>query len=168
MPRSTKPRRPYKPGTVALNAVQIAINRVGKLNPQDARGQIQLARRALQEFSAGQHCADHWRSLADTANMAETLCELGIGSGRAAMGVIDAAQRALAAVMTRQRERQTWTLYPAELDALGWLISLHQTQLQECDYGEFDTAFRRTRERLAQARAGNAPRGAVVIIGDMA
>ena len=82
--------------------------------------------------------------------------------------LINEAQAALAAVRTRRAERGTWTLYAAEIDALSWLVALHARQLAECDYGEFDLAFRRTKTRIAQALAGNASPGTRVIAGQLA
>ena len=37
--------------------------------------------------------------------------------------------------------------------ALQWLAQLHAVQLAACSYGEFDTAFRRVHERMAQQRS---------------
>ena len=166
MPSTQKPRKRYRPRAVALNATQIAINRVGKLSPEDVDGQVGLARRALREFACGVECARHWCGLADVANMAETLSRMGICSGPDAQTILDDAMAALSAVHTRHRQRGTWTLYPAELDALRWMTTLHARQLSECDYGEFDGAYKTTSERMRQARAGNAPAGAVVVCGE--
>ena len=67
----------------------------------------------------------------------------------------------------RYTMRGTWTLYPDELESLQWLVTLHTRQLAECDYGEFEKAYQTTSNRVAQARAGNAPAGAIVIVGDV-
>jgi hypothetical protein len=168
MASNRKPRRKYRPGAVHVNAVQLAIRRAGKLDRADVLGQHRLQQRALTEFAAGQHCAAHWRTLADAANMAETLAGIGIGTGADALTIIADAQHALAAVARRHADRQTWTLYAGELDALRWLIALHGRQLAECSYGEFDTAYVRTANRMAQALAGNAAADAVVVVGDVA
>jgi hypothetical protein len=167
MPRSKKPRKAYRPQPVHANSLDIALNNVRKLSRADVQMQTGIFDTALRQFSAGQHCAQHWRSLADTANMAETLAGMGICSGLQAVAVIDTAQRALAAVRQRHTERNTWTLYATELDALQWLASLHARQLVECDYSEFERAFQGTRNRIGEARRGNAPRGAIVIEGDL-
>ena len=163
-----KPRKAYRQRPVHTNAVSIALNLVRKLSDADVSMQRGAMTTALREFSAGQHCPVHWRSLADTANMAETLAGMGICSGDQADAVVEKAQQALADVQHRHATRGTWTLYAAELDALDWLVVLHARQLAECSYGEFERAFNATRERIAQALAGNAARGAVVIRGDIA
>jgi hypothetical protein len=167
MPRSKKPRKAYRPQPVHANSLDIALNNVRKLSRADVQMQTGIVSTALRQFSAGQHCEVHWRSLADTANMAETLAGMGICSGLQAEAVIDTAQRALAAVRQRHTERNTWTLYAAELDALQWLAALHARQLAECDYSEFERAFTTTSTRVSEARKGNAPRGAIVIEGDL-
>jgi hypothetical protein len=167
MGRTTKPRKAYRPQPLHANALQRTLARVHKIAPEDVAGQVSNMTRALREFSAGQHCPDHWRSLADVSNVAESLTAAGICSGPDADRVIHTAQAALAAVHERSRSRGTWTLYPAELDALSWLIALHARQLGDCDHAEFDRAWQVTHQRVSAARAGNAPRGAIIVMGDI-
>ena len=156
-------------GHVAMNAVEIAINRARKLSTEDVVRQHRITTHALDEFSRGNNCPLHWNSLADAANMAETLAGMGLGSGADADRVIsDAqhAQHALHDVHQRHTQRGTWTLYADEIDALRWLVTLHCTvQLSACSYGEFCDAYERTHNRMQQALAGNAPAGALVITG---
>jgi hypothetical protein len=163
-----KPRKKYRPGPVHCNALSIVLNKVRKLSAEDQQRQRDIMTTALQEFAAGRDCAYHWRSLADAANMTETLAGMGICSGLQAETIIHAAQQALAAVQGRHAARGTWTMYATELDTLHWMLRLHTTQLAECDYGEFERAYQTTCNRIAQARAGNAPADAVVIVGDVA
>lgn len=160
-------QRQHHPRRVSANALQIAIKGVSLLSHDDVEGQVALMNQAAAEFSRGQHCERHWLSLADTANMAETMAAMGLGSGPDADRVIEDAQRALGAVHQRHAERGTWTLWADEIEALGWLVRLHTTQLRACSYREFELAFHRTAERLAQARAGNAPAGAIVVVGQL-
>ena len=160
--------RKYHPKPVHSNAVQIALARVKPLTAADVAGQTALVQNALQQFCQGINCDAHWCSLADTANMAETLSGMGLGSGDDATRVIELAQRALADVHQRHNQRGSWTLYADEIDALHWLVRLHCTaQLPACSYGELGDAMAATRNRMQQALAGNAPRGALVIDGGM-
>lgn len=168
MPRSTKPRKRYRPAVVAANAVQVALSNVRTLARQDVAGQQLLLRTALDEFRRGRDCPHHWRSLADCANVAETLAALGIGAGEQAAQVINAAQRVLHDVAQRHATRRTWALRHDEADALAWLLRLHAVQLEHCDYGEFRRALDITHNRIAQARAGNAPAGAIIVEGEIA
>ena len=161
--------RKYTQRPVYLNAVQIAIDRARPLAQADVAGQRQILQHALAQFSQGVDCANHWCSLADAANMAETLAGMGLGAGADADRFIEAGQKALHDVQVRQRTRNSWTLYPTELQAIDWLVWLHATvQLPACSYGEFSDALDRTRNRIQQALAGNAPRGALVIDGGIA
>ena len=160
--------RKYHPKPVHSNAVQIALARVKPLTAADVAGQTALVQNALQQFCQGINCDAHWCSLADTANMAETLAGMGLGSGDDATRVIELAQRALADVHQRHNQRGSWTLYADEIDAMHWLVRLHCTaQLPACSYGELGDAMAATRNRMQQALAGNAPRGALVIDGGM-
>jgi len=167
MPRSKAPRRAYRPGKVYLNAHHIAMAKVHTLQRDDVAQQLATVEHALSQFTRGVDCAAHWRSLADVANVAEQLGLLGIGSGAQADEVVATAQRVLAEVQLRRRVRGSWTLYAPELDALKWLQALHREQLQKCDYTEYERALAATHEKVSQARAGNAPAGALVIQGDI-
>ena len=149
--RNAHPRR------CALNSIEIAIN-----------GHLLLITRAKDEFSRGIDCQRHWLSLADTANVAETFASMGLGRGDDADMVIQRAQQALHDVHERHATRNTWTLYADEIDALTWLVQLHRVQLAACSYSEFAHALDATEQRMRQARAGNAPAGAIVIVGQIA
>jgi len=140
---------------------------VHTLQRDDARLQLETVEHALTQFGRGIDCADHWRSLADVANVAEQLMHEGIGAGPDAARVVATAQRVLHDVMQRRRDRGTWTLYAIERDALLWLQALHRQQLQSCDYAEFERALDTARNRITQARAGNAPAGAVIVEGEI-
>lgn len=160
--------RKYHPRPTYANAVQIAIARVKPLSAADVAGQKELIQHALAQFCQGAHCHAHWCSLADAANMAETLAGMGLGSGDDASRVIELAQRALADVHQRHTTRGSWTLYADEIDALHWLVRLHcSAQLPACSYGELADAMTATRNRMQQALAGNAARGTLVIDGGM-
>jgi hypothetical protein len=107
--------------------------------------------------------------LADASNVAETLAGMGLGGGDDANDIITAAQAALHAVHVRHQQRNSWALRGLELQAVDWLLWLHcHIQLPACSYGELSDALDRTRNRLQQALAGNAPRNALVIDGGIA
>jgi hypothetical protein len=154
-----------------LNAHVIAISRVRKISDFDANEQRRLINEHFTAYLQGDDCPSRWRSLADAANMAETLAEMGLGSGQDADEIIAAGQAALANAWQRAHptngRRGTWTLYPNEIEALRWLVTLHtNTQLPACSYGELDTAIKRTCTRIAQAKAGNASPGTVMLEGN--
>ena len=159
--------RMHHPRRAASNNMEIASSRARKLSREDVDQQMALVRTAVGEFCRGEQCAHHWRSLADTANMAETLAWLRLGAGDEVDQVISNAQQVLHDVHQRQAAGGSWTLYADEIDALLWLAPLHQVQLEHCSYGEFETAYRRTVNRMQQALAGNAAVGSVVVVGDI-
>lgn len=167
MGRTAKPRKAYRPQPLHLNAHQLAMAKVHKLRQVDLADQCNVLDTALRTFAAGHNCAHHWRSLADAANVCESMAALGIGAGSQATEIIQGAQRVLHDVLQRHRTRGSWTLYPLELDTLYWLLALHKRQLAECDYSEFVRALDQTHARVAQARAGNAPAGAIVVEGEI-
>jgi hypothetical protein len=165
---ATPRRKAYRQRPVHANATLVAINAARKLSTADVGMQVAIMHTSLLHLQTGQDAAKHWRSMADAANVAETFAAMGLGAGAEADHVIDTAQRLLADIQLRHRARGTWALYASEIDALRWLISLHTQQLKACSYGEFERAITTTHNRLAQARAGNAPAGAIVITGDLA
>jgi hypothetical protein len=152
---------------VVLNTMDLAKRQAALLSAADVQMQATIMRTVLDEYTRGTHCPAHWCSLADAANLAETLAGMGLGSGQDAEHVIEAAQRTLHDVFVRQQQRGSWTLYADEIDALNWLLALHNTQLAGTTYGEFEAACRKTAERVSQARAGNAPAGAIVVVGQI-
>lgn len=167
MSRAAKAAPLRRPRPVYVNAIEIALNGARRLSSSDALRSLAIAQHALDQLLLGAAGTDHWRSLADTANMAETLCAMGLCSGAKAEEVIADAQQALAYAQQERAERKTWALRGQDREELrerlGWLIALHREQLARCSYREFEQAFVRTQRRMAQALAGNAPRGAIVI-----
>lgn len=160
--------RKYHPRPVYANAVEIAIGRARPISAADVAMHASIMQTALGEFRQGKQCSAHWLALADASNMAETLCDMGLGGGDDVRHIVQQAQAALHAVHQRHATRGSWTLYAAELSALDDMVWLHSTiQIPSCSYGELSDAMHRTRNRMQQALAGNAPRGALVIDGGM-
>ena len=173
-------RGPSKATTV--DPVTAAIRRAEALSASDVGVQRGIGAAALAALAEGaastvmggqqvQHdaCLQHWRSLADIANMAETLAGMGLGGGPDANAVITESQQALADILQRRSTSQHWATTEPERDALGWLLRLHcDIQIPATSYGEYERAFQKTRNRVQQAAAGNAGRGTVVVIGDFA
>ena len=166
--KSGRPRKAYRPRAVDPHAHLRAITYTRRIDAADAARQVALLNDALAAFMRGHDCPQHWRSLADCANVAESLSLLGIGSNAEADRIVHEAQVALSAVATRRQQRGSWTLYAAEIDALQWLLALHKAQLEAADYFEFDRALAATKRRISQAVAGNAPAGAVIVEGEIA
>jgi hypothetical protein len=165
-------RRQKRQFVADANALQRAMVSVSKINAEDVARQVTAMRVAIDGLLSGQNGSDCWRSMADAANVAESLTEIGIGAGDEALQVIAEAQEALAWIVQEYRERGTWALRADERDEirrrLTWLSSVHATQLSHASYGEFERAYQATARRVQQARAGNAAKGAIVIEGVIA
>ena len=167
MSRRARARKAYHPKPVHLNAVQRAMEGAAKL-PADQVATISAnLGTALDDFSAGRDCPRLWCAMADAMNVAEALADLNICSDDGSRQRIADARAALAAVHMRHTARG-WTLYPAERNALADGLWLHGVQLQHASFREYESAIDDTTRRLTQARAGNAPRGAIVLQGALA
>jgi hypothetical protein len=168
MSRRARQRKAYRPKLVALNAIQRAIEGAALLPREQVAGIKAILANALVAFGRGEQCAGHWRSMADALNVAEGLAAIGICSDDDSTDRISAGQQALANVQQRHTARGSWTLYPAERQALDDALWLHGIQLEHTSFSEYERAVDNTRERIRQAIAGNAPRGAVVLQGAIA
>lgn len=153
---------------VALNSVQIAIEGAALLAPADRAELQRICDHALNSFSRGQEASAHWCTLADALNVAEALAQAGICSDTSSAGMIDQAQRALAAAFQRHAERGTWALRGPELQALGDGVLIHRIQIDHCSVREYVDAVEATKRRMHAARSGNAPAGATVCVGGFA
>lgn len=168
----THSQRRRAPRAVYADATQRAIAGAARLASADVSAQLAIVSRAIDGLLAGHDAQRHWLDLADTANVAETLAHMGLGGGDQALQAIADAQEALAYCHQEHTSRRTWALRAderAEIRVrLEWLQAVHATQLGLCSYGEFCRAMDNTATRIAQARAGNAPSGALVIEGAIA
>lgn len=152
---------------VILNPIAVAIEGAALLPERDRMALQAIVQHAQADFSRGTDCTRHWLTMADALNISESLARLGIASDADSVERIMAAQAVLAAAHQRHAQRGTWALRGAELQALDAGLWTHRIQLEHCSLREFERARADTVERIRQARAGNAPRGAVVIEGSV-
>lgn len=163
MPRSHRPRKPYRPQPLRTDAHLHAIDRIATLLPdqrQALRGPL-LA--AFEAFRTGHGSARHWCDLADGMNVGEVLAELRIGSNLAPQ--FQAAQAALAAVHARYQTRRSWTLRAPEISALDDATWAAGVQLEHCTQGELHDAIATVKRRTAGVLAGNVAAGTTVCVG---
>lgn len=161
-----------KSRVVYLNSWHRAMAGVMKLRGEDVERQIRIITMSIDALlKAGDQAEEAWESLADSVNVAESLSSIGIGRGADADIILRQAQEALAYVRQERIERNTWALRAEDRVEvrlrLELLRDLHKVQLGTCSYAEFERAFRKTQERVKQARAGNAPADAVVVHGQI-
>ena len=160
-------RKAYTPGPVHTNAWWRAITGAAKLPADDvARVKAGLAR-AFTEFGCGRECRDHWACMADAMNVAESLANAGICSDDGSRDRIHAAMTVLADVVSRHQAGGSWTLHADERQQLDDGLWLHGIQLEHCSFSEYERAIQDVRNRVSQARAGNAPKGFKVIQGEI-
>jgi hypothetical protein len=162
-----KPRKRYRPRPVDPLATWRAFQGTKVIDRTDAANQRRIVDHAIEQFAAGRDCAAHWMSMADVFNLAESLSEIGLCSDAESRERIAHAQRVLAEVHQRHQLRNSWTLHAAELAALREAAWLHHIQLTHATHSEFERAYKATEQRMQQARAGNAPSGAIVIEGQI-
>jgi len=160
-------RAPMAGAALAEAPIAMVMRRVAWISPTHLEKQRGILQTALLEFSQGLHCPTHWRSLADASKVAETLCGFGDGGGPDVLERIQEGQQVLHAVHLRHQTRGSWTLYPAELEALHTMLDMHNIQLENSTYGDVAQAIDTTQRRLAQALAGNAPANAIIVVGDL-
>jgi hypothetical protein len=150
---------------VILNPIAVAIDQARKLHDIDRKALQRIIAHAQHAFCTGRDCATQWLVMADALNTAEALARIGIFGDSDSRERIDGAQRVLADVHQRQAQNGSWTLRGPELQALDTGLWVARSQLEHCSLGEFDRARRDAAERVRQARAGNAPAGALVVEG---
>jgi hypothetical protein len=153
---------------VILNPIAVAIESARKLSEADRATLLRIIDTAWTHYRSGVECGAQWCVLADALNMAESLARIGIASDADSVERIDAAQRVLAQAHMRHTERGTWALRGPELQALDAGLWTHRVQLEHCSLGEFERAKHSTEVRIRQARAGNAPAGAIIVEGAIA
>jgi hypothetical protein len=149
MPRSARPRKPYRPRERDYDPVLLAINRAALLNDQERADRFAPARAALTALRQGAGTADHWRNLVDALHIGEALMELRIGNNLA--NDIDAALCHLAALQQRVRAGRGWTLYAHELVSIDYAVDVFGAQLQVCSTGEYLQAIERVKRRMRAA-----------------
>lgn len=154
-------RKAYRPARIDLDPVGLALSRAAKLTPEQRQQLVGPTAAAFEAFRTGRGTEPLWRSLADAMNVAEALAERGIASDH--VDTFARAQAALAAVWQRHAAGGSWTLRGAEITALDDGAFVHGVQLEHASQGEVADAIAAVKRRMQGVRAGNVPKGAVVI-----
>jgi hypothetical protein len=160
---STKPRRRYRPKTIAANPVALAIRRASKIPADEiaeAMAPIHDSFRAMREGVATE---DHWCVLAGSVELALSIEHQGVIKGL--QGHLQAAEASLAAIQRRAMDAGTWkstALYFQEISALDDFTWLHKVQLEQLSEREFRAALERATAVVLQAG------GRVVDVDDLA
>lgn len=145
-----------------IPTLAVAAHRASTLTQGERVAELQPASDAVTAARRGQRKmrAPHWMALADTANVAEALAQLGIASNLSAD--IEAAHAALVDVFAHQQATGRWECTAPQLAAIDELLWIFGVQIEHCSHGELADAKQRVRDVCAQARAGNGAPGTVV------
>jgi hypothetical protein len=149
---STKPRRKYRPRTVAANPVALAIRRAGKIPAaeiSEVMAPILASFRAMREGVATE---DQWCVLAGSVELALSIEHQGVIRGL--QGHLRAAESALAGIQKRAMNAGAWrptALYFQEIAALDEFTWLHKVQLEQLSEGEFHRAYERAKAVVLSA-----------------
>jgi hypothetical protein len=149
VPRSSKPRKAYRPRLRDYDPVSLAINRAALLTDQERHDTFTPVRQALSALRQAKGSADCWRCLVNALHIAEALMEQRIGNNLA--NDIDAALCHLAALQMRVQAGRGWTLYAHELASIDYAVDAYGAQLQVCSTGEQLQAIERVRRRTRAA-----------------
>lgn len=145
-------RKRYRPKECLPDPVGWAIILASKMDPEQRAPLLKTMRDGVEAFRLGQGSEEHWRNLADCANIGEDLMRFGLANDHA--GTFTVAQVALKAVADRRNGGGSWTLRAQELEALRLLVLVHEVQLLHCTQGEFRDAVKRVVRRISAARSG--------------
>lgn len=104
---------------------------------------------AIQSFATGAATVDDWRAIADIVNLAETMCEMGIGPEvlPAALEVESVLQESHQRYQATKRMGTTG----AGLQAMRELQQWHHLQRTSVSRSEYETAIERTLNRIRSA-----------------
>ena len=110
---------------------------------------------SLEAMKRGHGRRDDMANLIDAFNTGEELSVLGICSDDGSRTTIQNGLNALAKLIERKRERNSWTMRSDEMSAINAAIWLHGVQLDFASLGEYDKAKKRVADKARQALAGN-------------
>lgn len=159
-------RKRYRPKDNIPDPVGWAITLATKMDTTQLGPLLQVMTDAVEAFRLGHGTADHWRNLADCANIGEDLMRFGLASDHAA--TFTGAQLALKAVCERKNAGGSWTLRAAELESLRVLVLVHEVQLRNASQGEFRDSVKRVVRRVSAAvRDGNISTTTVRVSGKL-
>ena len=107
---------------------------------------IKAVAEAVQAMGAGAATAEHWRVLADGANIAETLIES--GAFEDPDHLFTDAVNAVASLGRKHGHGQAMSLEPEQLEHLGEFSEAYQQLLEQCSARTYIQAHRATERRL--------------------
>lgn len=129
------------------NAVTVAIQ--GACVMDEARLQkirtIELM--AIEAFRSGKATVSEWRSICDMSNLAQTLCEMGVGKSEVLPVAEDVERHLLEAYERHERTGKLGTTGPG-LKAFADLYEYHDLQRLSVDLSTYEKAIVKTVNRI--------------------
>lgn len=150
MANSKKPRKAYKPKYPPCNVLSMVFGGMSGDHMAHLRTIQIRSHSALAQMAQGQGTREGWDLLVGAINMANVMCEQGIGDEFRATTI--AARDALLEVGKRIVTRNIFTLKGDELNAIRAALECHDAQLENVRALDVDRAYtevqRRIRERI--------------------
>ena len=152
MSRNKKPRKAYRPRTLAEDTLSVALHRAAKPSREDRAAVLAPLQDAVQALSAGVATELQWSVAAGAVSVGMAIERQGIVRGL--QEHLASAETALQAIYDRCRLPQMWlrpTLTIQEVDTVRLLLELHTFQLNQLGRAELLAALdAATKETIAQ------------------
>lgn len=105
---------------------------------------------AIEAFRAGTATVDNWRDIAGIVNMAEMLCDMGVGRAEVTPAVEDAQKHLQESHQRYERTGRIGTTGPG-LSAFRELQEFHDLQRTSVDLSTYERAIQRALNRIRSA-----------------
>lgn len=156
----TRGRPPRQPRPMAINLVDVALNRASRLTAAELEQVLSPLRDAVASLRRGVATEIEWSTAASAVNVGDVIEQQGVVRGLA--GHLHDIDLALLEIGKRARSGGEWrppALYYEERDLLDLLVDLHSHQVKCLSFGE----LQRARDKaIAQTRS--VPGGRVICV----
>lgn len=154
----TRGRPPRRPRPMAINLVDVVLNRASRLNAAELEQVLGPLRDAVAALRRGVATELEWSTAASAVNVGDVIEKQGVVRGLA--GHLRDIDLALFEIGKRARSSGDWrppVLHYEELDLLDLLVDLHSHQVKSLSFGELQRAWDR-----AIAQTHSVPGGRVI------
>lgn len=145
----TKRNKKYIPKKINATAHMLVIQGVQPLTKED---KLKLFKEASTAINAMQFKLDlttnDFTTLCDMLNVSLLFGEMGIG--REYLPELNEAKEAMQDSKQRYLRKKSLGFYKAELDLMKLALQIHQYQINNCTYAQFEKAFNEQEKRIAK------------------
>lgn len=153
----SKPKKAYRPRSVSLNPMRVALNRVAVLTADERRTIMVPTKSALERLRVGACTLENWEHLANAANIGLELSYLGVCSDDDSVRILTNMLISLGNIAQRVNAGRTYTPTGPELVAISEGVGRHDIQLRYASGLDLQKAVISFEQSKAQARAGRLP-----------